>query len=115
MKLYDIIMLLFALLFIWFILDTVMDVPIIPDIFSATTTTYAKGLPPPVEDMSRELCDRGGGFWNTCGSTCEGGFCVGVCENTCDCGGIDDLTCPAGYTCYVPKDAVHGWGWCEGV
>jgi putative hemolysin len=68
------------------------------------------------EEMSRELCEENGGHWNECGSPCVGQPpdtpCIEVCVAQCECGGIDNLTCPSGYDCILPAEITGELGIC---
>lgn len=70
-------------------------------------------------NAEKELCETSGGHWNECGSPCIGQppdtACAAVCVAQCECGGIEDYTCPLGYECTLPADITGGLGVCSRI
>lgn len=54
-------------------------------------------------ELRRERCEAAGGHWNPCGSSCRnaepGTACIMVCVPMCECGGVENWTCPEGMEC----------------
>ena len=61
---------------------------------------------------TQQLCQSGGGHWDTQGVCCRnlppGKPCNMFCVAVCDCGGIAGFSCPAGYACtdYYPNSST---------
>lgn len=65
--------------------------------------------------MEQELCKSQGGYWNECGSPCLGTdaeYCIEVCEEHCECGGIAGFNCPGGYRCRLTGKIADELGVC---
>lgn len=69
--------------------------------------------------MDAVLCNSSGGRFNECSSKCmidnqgrEGIACTLMCEQLCECGGIESLACPIGYECKAPPGIVDALGYC---
>ena len=55
----------------------------------------------PIE-ITKEVCEKAGGYWNECGSPCTGlgsDGCIQMCVKQCECGGLAGFSCPGGYKC----------------
>jgi len=54
-------------------------------------------------DITRDTCNKGGGHWNSCASSCRGAekneVCIQVCKEQCECGSLAHWSCPVGYEC----------------
>ena len=75
-----------------------------------------------IREINQGLCESGGGVWNECGNKCEienlgkeDIVCPAVCEEICECGTIDGLGCPSGYTCILPENVADAGGYCEKI
>ena len=51
----------------------------------------------------RERCEAAGGHWNDCASPCRNlerdMACIEMCVSVCECGGIEEWTCPRDTVC----------------
>jgi len=58
----------------------------------------------PSDEASEERrCTSAGGRWNDCASPCRNlgpdAACIEMCISVCECGGVEEWTCPAGTVC----------------
>lgn len=68
-----------------------------------------------VMQITQEICQNAGGSWNECGSPCAGAgqdFCILMCQQQCECGGIAGFTCPVGYDCRLSGKIADEIGVC---
>ncbi len=67
------------------------------------------------KEITKELCNSGGGNWNDCSSPCIGTdaeMCIEVCVAQCECGGIAGFNCPEGYKCRLSGKIADEMGAC---
>lgn len=67
------------------------------------------------KEMTPELCESARGKWTECGSPCAGmgeKFCIEMCEEMCQCGGIAGFGCPDGYHCRLSGKIADEMGKC---
>ena len=71
-------------------------------------------------DLNEQTCTENNGRWNFCGNKCQilnagnpDVLCAQVCEALCECGTIQGLACPNGYSCRLPSDISDATGFCE--
>jgi len=80
-------------------------------LFSLTSCTYVE--PPTI--MTQNLCESNDGYWNECGSPCTGTdaqYCIEVCVEQCECGGIAGFGCPLDYNCKLTGNYPDEMGVC---
>ena len=69
----------------------------------------------PAKEINPKICEESGGKWNECGSACTGTnseICIQVCVSQCECGGIQEYTCPEGYYCKLSGKETQEIGVC---
>lgn len=67
--------------------------------------------------ITKAKCTEAKGNWNECGSPCAGTgteFCIQVCSQQCECGGIAGFKCPVGYKCRLTGKIADELGVCVG-
>ena len=67
------------------------------------------------EGITKKQCADAKGKWNDCGSPCAGTgaeFCIQVCREQCECGGIARFGCPKGYKCMLTGKIADEMGVC---
>ena len=70
---------------------------------------------PFIEGITKRECINAGGNWNECGSPCAGTdaeYCIQVCSQQCECGGIAGFKCPEGYKCRLTGKIADELGVC---
>ena len=67
------------------------------------------------EGITKKQCAYAKGKWNECGSPCAGTgaeFCVQVCSEQCECGGIAGFGCPKDFKCRLSGKIADEMGVC---
>ena len=65
--------------------------------------------------ITKKQCTDAKGSWNDCGSPCAGAsadYCIEVCQQQCECGGIAGFKCPEGFKCRLSGKIADEMGVC---